>query len=211
MNQSHSYKDERSYTVKVTVSDTSGKQPVAFGAGQTTVTISKEPDMLSVLKSSKYLFVALGGFAALPTISGQSMEIPTGTLSMKSGPVTWTGLNFTSSYTDGFGGWKMSYSGTAAADGKSLKSLTVETVAEAGGAMTWHWELGNIGNPRVGVDPTYGSAWSVSLQGPTASLTFVSGTLTTPDFRAAIAPHSQLPASVTIAFSEKPWSAGIGH
>lgn len=38
MNQSHSYKDERSETVKVIVSDTSGKQPVAFGAGQTTGT-----------------------------------------------------------------------------------------------------------------------------------------------------------------------------
>lgn len=207
VNQSHSYKDEKTYTVKVTLSDTSGTSPAVVGAGQTTVTISKEPDALAVIQGTKYLFVAIGGFAARTT----AMEIPTGTLATQSGPVTWSGLNFNCSFTDSFGGWRVTYSGTAAADGKSLKSLTVTTVVDAGGAMTWRWEFANIGNPTIGIDPTYGSAWSVNLQGQAASSTFVSGTLTTADFSAPIGPSSQLPASVTIAFSEKPWSAGAGR
>jgi len=207
--QSHTYKREGTYRLTVTfyLVIGEGEDDIA-GQGETTVTISKEPDALAVLQGTKYLFVAIGGFAARTT----AMEIPTGTLATQSGPVTWNGLNFSSSFTDSFGGWRVTYSGTAAADGKSLKSLSVTTVADAGGAMTWHWEFANLGNPTIGVDPTtLGSAWSVNLQGQAANSTFVSGTLTTSDFSAPIGPSSQLPASLTVAFSEKPWSAGLGR
>ena len=77
--------------------------------------------------------------------------------------------------------------------------------------MTWQWTFANVGNPTIGVDPTYGQAWGANLSGAATSAAFVSGTLTTADFKAPIVPSGQLPASLAISFTTQPITGPVSR
>ncbi len=170
-------------------------------------------DPLAVLKATKYVFFDASAFKVAGQGGGTFVTFH------EPAPVTWNGLSFSASPS-----WTYTAAGQAtaeknidqritlvgeiAADGKSIKSLTItETYAVTSAALgtgITRLEFANIPNTSVTNDPAYGLGWLATSKLPAAKSLLVSGTSSFPSSGTQPVSWEGGNQGISVGFSEKP-------
>lgn len=169
-------------------------------------------DPLAVLKATKYIFFDASAFRVPGQGGGVFVTFH------EPAAVAWNGLSFSASpswtYTttgqntaDKTVDEKITLSGEMAADGKSIKSLTLTdtyTVLTAGlGTSVTHLEFANIPNSRIANDASAGQSWVATGKLPAAKSFLVSGTNSFPSGGTQVVTWEGGNQGISIGFSEK--------
>jgi hypothetical protein len=169
-------------------------------------------DPLAVLKATKYIFFDASAFRVPGQGGGVSVTFH------EPAAVAWNGLTFSASpsWTYTATGQntaeknveeKITLSGEMAADGKSIKSLTLTdtyTVLTAGlGTSVTHLEFANIPNTSIANDASAGRSWVATGKLPAAKPFLLGGTYSFPSGGTQAVSWEGGNQGISIGFSEK--------
>lgn len=176
-------------------------------------TSGSSTDPLAILKATKYIFFDASAFNV--SVQGGGVFVTF----HEPAPVSWQGVSFSSSpswtYTTAGQNTaqknveqKITLSGEMAADGKSIKTLTLTetytvTTADLGTTVT-HLEFANIPNTSISNEASSGRTWLATSKLPAARSLLVGGTYTYPSAGTEAVRWEGGDQGISVAFSEKP-------